>query len=273
MVEAILTLMTLGLLFGAGLAFASRVLAVKRDERIEAVEAALPGGNCGACGKAGCGMFAEALVEGRTQIFSCPVADPENLERIAEILDLDIDTDSDRKVAVVRCQGDDEVAKDRFRYIGIKDCNAAQMVAGGHKACEYGCLGQGTCVGDDVCPFDAIYMGPNGLPVIIEEKCTGCGNCVEACPRNIIALMPQGLPVYVLCVSHDGPKYARKACDKACIACGMCVRKCPNEAFVLEDKLAVVDYDKCQAAGVCIDVCPTGALVGPAGSEEKRKEA
>jgi electron transport complex protein RnfB len=40
----------LGLLFGAGLAVASMVLAVRKNEMLARLEEALPGLNCGACG-------------------------------------------------------------------------------------------------------------------------------------------------------------------------------------------------------------------------------
>ncbi|NIS69976.1 MAG: 4Fe-4S dicluster domain-containing protein, partial [Proteobacteria bacterium] len=56
------------------------------------------------------------------------------------------------------------------------------------KGCTYGCLGLGTC--ERVCPFGAIRMDGNGLPVISEELCTGCGICVESCPKEVLLLAP-----------------------------------------------------------------------------------
>ncbi len=262
MLYAIGILMILGFLFGAGLAFASRVLAVKRDERIEMIEEALPGVNCGACGFGGCSGFAEAAVRGDASPGGCPVGGLEVAQEIARILGQEIETSDAREVAIVRCRGTSEAAAERFEYVGEPDCDAAHAVAGGHKVCEYGCLGLGNCV--RVCPFDAIFMGDDGLPLVDEEKCTACGNCVEACPRDIIALMPEGLPVYVMCVSHDGPRESRKACKNACIACGLCVRKFPD-SYTLEDNLARIDYENCEGCEGAIEVCPTGALQPPRG--------
>jgi len=54
------------------------------------------------------------------------------------------------------------------------------------KVCTIGCLGLGTCA--RACPFDAISMGPQGLPVVSENKCTGCGTCERVCPKHIINL-------------------------------------------------------------------------------------
>ena len=261
MLPAVVALMSLGLLFGAGLAFASRVLEVKQDERIEAIEELLPGANCGACGFAGCANFSEAVVHGDVEATACPVSGPEVLERLGDILGEDLSLAGSRKVAKVRCRGHEEAAKNRFSYAGIPDCDAAEAVGGGHKACEYGCLGQGTCVRS--CPFDAMEMSPEGLAVVDEEKCTACGNCVEACPRDIIEILPEDQNVFVMCTAELGPRDARKVCDNSCLGCGLCARRCPQDAIVMKDQLPVIDFDKCDGCGVCIEACPTDALYGP----------
>ena len=54
----------LGVLFGLGLALASRFFHVKTDPRIEEIAEALPGVNCGACGYAGCDAYAGAVAQG-----------------------------------------------------------------------------------------------------------------------------------------------------------------------------------------------------------------
>lgn len=51
---AFIIVAVLGLLLGAGLAFADKALKVKKDEKLEALEAIMPGANCGGCGFAGC---------------------------------------------------------------------------------------------------------------------------------------------------------------------------------------------------------------------------
>ena len=45
-------------------------------------------------------------------------------------------------------------------------------------------LGLGTCVKS--CPFDAMTMSDDGLPIIDPEKCTACGKCVSVCPKQVI---------------------------------------------------------------------------------------
>ena len=63
----------MGLLFGALLGIASKVFAVKVDERVPKILDVLPGANCGGCGFAGCADYANALVRGGVKANMCPV--------------------------------------------------------------------------------------------------------------------------------------------------------------------------------------------------------
>ena len=72
---------------------------------------------------------------------------------------------------------------------------------GGPKACNYGCLGEGTCV--KACPFDAIHI-VDGVAVVDKEACVACGKCVEVCPAGAIKLGQK------LC-TKDGPVVYPKA--------------------------------------------------------------
>ena len=73
-VLAVLVVAGVGLVAGLVLAVASVVLAVPRDEKVEAVRDALPGANCGACGFAGCADYAKAIVSGEAEIGRCGYA-------------------------------------------------------------------------------------------------------------------------------------------------------------------------------------------------------
>lgn len=162
-----------------------------------------------------------------------------------------------KKIAFVRCSGGTK-AKDKYIYEGIKSCQAANFYAGGQKACFYGCLGYGDCV--DVCEFDAIYMGDDNLPHVIDEKCVGCGACVEACPKGIIELVPEDQNIIVACISNDAGKVVREVCKTGCIACRICEKNCPYNAIYVENNVAIVDYEKCTSCGICVAKCPTKVI-------------
>jgi len=74
---AILVLGFLGLLFGVGLAIASKKLAVQVDPKLEELHHLLPGSNCGACGNPGCFGFAESLLSGKSAVNGCRVCSDE----------------------------------------------------------------------------------------------------------------------------------------------------------------------------------------------------
>lgn len=97
---AVLILAGLGLLLGIGLAISAKVLAVKEDERIDAVEKMLPGANCGACGYPGCRGLAEALVKGDvTRCSLCKVGNPDkNFNAIIEYMKQHPDEDGKERI-------------------------------------------------------------------------------------------------------------------------------------------------------------------------------
>jgi len=253
----VLTLTGLGVAFGVGLAIASKKFCVAIDPRIEKIYAHLPGANCGACGLAGCIGFAEALIQGTCSVERCVVAGSEKRAEIAGILGVEAKTKT-KKVAVVNCHGGSKRVKDKFIYAGIKDCVAANLVMGGPKACAYGCIGYGTCI--KVCPFGAIIINEEDLPVIDEDKCNACGNCVAICPKQIFVLVPTVKTYTVRCKSRDMGKKVMDVCSVGCIACHKCEKACPVAAIKVVDNLAVIDYKICDNRGECFKVCPTKAI-------------
>lgn len=67
----ILILAGVGLLAGLILAVASVLMAVPRDEKVEALKELLPGANCGACGYSGCEGYAHAMVHEGAKVGLC----------------------------------------------------------------------------------------------------------------------------------------------------------------------------------------------------------
>lgn len=185
MVTAVILMGGMGILIGALLAVASKVFYVYVDPKIEAVEAALPGANCGGCGLPGCGANAEAIVDGKAGPDSCVAGGPDLAEILAALMGVKIEA-KEPDIARPGCYFGIQKSDVNYVYDGLKDCRAAALIGGGMKVCRIGCLGLGTCA--QACPFDAITMGPEGLPVVDEVKCTGCGTCERVCPKHIINL-------------------------------------------------------------------------------------
>ncbi len=252
----VLILGCLGVIFGAGLAVASKKFAVQIDPRIEKIHGLLPGANCGACGGAGCFGFAESLVEGKVPVDACRVSSDDNRHAIAKILGQKLEKTA-RKIALVHCNGGTK-AKDKYIYEGIEDCVSANSLMGGPKTCKFGCIGLGTCV--RVCPFGAITMSDEKLPVIDPHKCKACNKCVSACPKKLFSLVPADHTVFVACVSQDTGKETKNGCPVGCIGCRLCEKACKFNAIRVENNRALIDYHKCTSCRECVKVCPSKTI-------------
>ncbi len=254
----LIVLAVLGVAFGIALAIVAARFVVKVDPKVEQVRETLPGANCGACGFAGCMGYAEAVV-GNPDVASnmCAPGKGAVAEKIAVITGKKAEK-VDPKIARVFCQGGTSLTQRKFVYTGVKDCAAAVLAAGGDKSCQYGCLGFGTCM--RACPFGAITMSADNLPIINPEKCTACGKCVAACPKQVIEIAPASKAVVISCHSKDKGADTKKKCQVGCIGCGICVRTCPVDAIKLENNLARIDHSKCIVCGLCTKKCPTNAI-------------
>lgn len=248
----------LGLVLGLVLAFAYRHLRVPEDPRQQRVEQMLPGTNCGACGEPGCRAFSEALAAGRRQPSGCTVSSPAAVAAIAAFLGVEAGS-LDRKVARLHCAGGRAQAIQIASYDGFGTCRAAHVTGGGGKGCSWGCLGLADCA--IACEFAAITMNDNGLPVVAIDKCTACGDCVVACPRDLFELLPLRQPLLVQCRVPLAGAAARALCAVACDACGKCVQDAPAGLLRMVDNLPVVDYAQRVDAGPAPTLrCPTGAI-------------
>ncbi len=260
-IGAIISIGGLGLLLGGGLAFASKKFYVYVDPRVEKVDEELPGANCGACGLAGCRQMAVAIVDGELTAAACPVASGDALELVADIMGAVVE-EANELVAVVQCQGSPEYCDDKFEYEGFETCTASSLIGGGHKACTYGCLGFGECV--DACPFDAMYMGDDKLPKVIDEACVGCGKCVEACPKDIMKLVPKDAKIYIACVNEDKGKAVKLVCKIGCTGCTVCANPKTTPSgqinMIKEKNLPLFSYDVEDDPIAAVHKCPTKSL-------------
>ena len=250
-----LILLALAVVFSILLAVLGTKLAVKQDKRIDEVEKKLSGANCGGCGYAGCAAFAKALVEGKVELSACNATPKKNKDEIAEILGI---TSSGEETKLVVCCNGGKDAVDKYDYQGYGNCRSMELLAGGRKLCDWGCLGMGSCT--DACPTHAIDVRDGGYAVIEQSKCIGCGKCIKACPKHLIERIPKSAVVYIACKNCVKGKDVRTFCKNGCLGCGLCAKLCPQGAITMKDNLPVIDNSKCNGCKTCAAKCPSKCI-------------
>lgn len=256
--------------FGAFISLANAKFKVWEDPRIDGVRELLPGSDCGACGQAGCRAFAQAVIAGKARPAECTVMGDDEREDVAEFLGIEAGS-ANRRVARLLCAGGRDVAPYKGEYHGIESCAAAAAVTGGGKACAWGCLGYADCAVS--CDFDAITMDAFGLPVVELDKCTACGDCVEACPLDLFVILPQDAHLLVQCKNLLEGDAAEAVCSVACNACGRCAMDAEAGLIDMVGGLAVVNYDRIELENPkAVERCPTGAIVWVEGEQFPRLE-
>ena len=231
-VIAIAILGGLGLVFGLVLAAASKIFYVESDPRLDQLNECLPGANCGGCGYAGCGAYAEAVLKGEAPIGKCASGGNEAAQAMAAIMGVKAEAVT-RKVALVRC--------------------SSKIGGNGPVSCKFGCLGYGTCV--KACKYGAMKV-VNGVAHVDEDLCVGCMACANVCPRHLIVPVEPDRNVVIACASLAKGAVTTRGCTVGCIGCGLCKKICPKDAITVEKNLARIDYSKCDNCGLCATVCP-----------------
>ena len=259
---AIAILGGLGLIFGLVLAAASQVFDVETAPRLEELNNCLPGANCGGCGYAGCGGYAEAVLKGEAPIGKCASGGNAAAQAMSAIMGVEAGEVA-RKVALVRCSGEKifdrdgnltHGAKMKAEYEGFRDdCLAASKVGGnGPLSCKFGCLGFGSCV--KACKYGAMSV-VNGVARVDEDLCVGCMACAAVCPRHLIVPVEPHRNVVIACASLAKGAVTSRGCTTGCVGCGLCKKICPKDAITIDHNLAVIDYTKCDNCGLCATVC------------------
>jgi len=256
------TMLVLAVFMAYVLGWANRTFHVEVDPRIDAVNEALPGANCGGCDYVGCNEYAEAVVAGEAPVDKCTVGGVSCAAALAKILGVEL-AQSWPYRPVVHCGATYEDRLGRNEYRGEQTCTAANVVAD-VQGCTYGCLGFGDCL--IACEFDAIHM-VEGLAVVDYQTCVGCGACERICPRHIITMVPfkKERMLAVTCCNKDFGKDVKAVCKVGCIGCKACGRASKLFGFE-DDNIPVLDYDKydpeqMDELQVALEKCPQKRLL------------
>ena len=254
------TMVGLGSGFALVLLIASAKLKVEVDPKIEQIHEVLPNLDCGACGFAGCGQYAKAVLADPELIGKCAPGGPDTSAAVAEILNLQVSQSGPLKRPIVHCHAHTEDRTVNGNYQGIQSCTAANALAN-VQACIFGCLGLGDCT--RACKFDALHI-IDGLATVDYDECTGCTACAKACPRNLIEMVPFGHEnmMTVACNSKETGKDTRAICKVGCIGCKLCTKQ--SDLFTVENNLARLDYERYEPSEqteLAMTKCPTRVIV------------
>ena len=233
------TLFSMAIVLTYILGWANKAFHVEVDERIERIMDEIPGANCGGCGYAGCGEYANAVVNEGAAVDLCAPGGNSCASAIAEIMGVKVG-DKLPFYPIVHCGATYNERLGRSQYMGEVKCITANLVAD-FQGCVYGCLGFGDCA--SVCDYDAIHV-VNGLATVDYEKCIGCGACSRVCPRNIITITPfkSKRMLAILCCNKDSGKEVSKVCSIGCLGCKACTRISP--LFTVSNNLSTINYEE-----------------------------
>ena len=119
------------------------------------------------------------------------------------------------------------------------------------------CTGCGDCV--RACPEQVLVRGAGGLPVFEPAlgECSFCGECASACRVGLFGAVDQA-PWTLRAVVGSGCLAANGVVCSSCRdACGAtAIRFAPARTVPVPDVLA----DRCTGCGACVAGCPTGAI-------------
>ena len=73
----------------------------------------------------------------------------------------------------------------------------------------------------------------NYLPVVLDDRCTGCAKCIDVCPVEAMGLVNAGDP-------HKPKRKKGRVNEEICLGCGLCVKACLKGAMTMKERKARV---------------------------------
>ena len=92
----------------------------------------------------------------------------------------------------------------------------------------------------EACPVEAISKGEDGLVAINKAECTGCGECVEACPFNAVVMLPEDIAAKCDGCADEIAKGWEPTCVRACPMRALHYK--PLEDIDLKNRLKDADF-------------------------------
>ncbi|ABB14087.1 DUF362 domain-containing protein [Carboxydothermus hydrogenoformans] len=93
----------------------------------------------------------------------------------------------------------------------------------------------------------------------IEVTGSGKGLTFNFAPPNNIESLDGRIPAFLVRFFQN-QFTARPVMNERCVGCGRCARHCPPKAVKIENRRAIVDYNKCIRCYCCQELCPANAV-------------
>lgn len=121
------------------------------------------------------------------------------------------------------------------------------------------CNACGDCI--NACPTNIIVAGRAGYPILDFSRghCTFCAACVEVCARECFARFDERKPW------HLEARIGKNCVESKGVACRVCQDACEPDAIKFRPMVGgrampVMVADQCTGCGACVMTCPVQAI-------------